>query len=223
MSDLGVHPEMYDGDEPDAPAIAVTDTGRPKRAAAPTFGDNPVETDPPPVPTPGRKAVAAKGEVNQESGAERPTPKRTKTAQPREKGPKRGKAPLLAAAPGPSHQKSEREGSRGKSREPKLEDGQKAKDLEVASSLASLLVGPVTTEAPQTESWFSQAQPPAGHSEITRQQQQQQQQKPASQTSSYWSVPEQTDFIKLLAHFGTDWPAIANWMKSKTHTMVRLL
>lgn len=218
MSDLGVHPEMYEGDEPDAPAIAVTDTGRPKRAAAPTFGDNAVETDPTPAPTPGRRAVAAKGEVNLESSVERPAPKRTKTAQPREKGQKRGKAPLLAAAPGPSPQKSEREGSRGKSREPKIEDEQKAKDLEVASSLASLLVGPVTPQISQSENWFAQAQPLVGHSETVRQQQQQ---KPASQTSSYWSVPEQTDFIKLLAHFGTDWPAIANWMKSKTHTMVR--
>lgn len=218
MSDLGVHPEIYDGDEPDAPAIAVTDTGRPKRAAAPTFGDNGVENDPTPIPTPGRRPVVAKGEASLESNVERPTPKRTKTAQTREKGQKRGKAPLLAAAPGPSPQKSEREGSRGKSREPKIEDEQKAKDLEVASSLASLLAGPLTTQISQSENWFAQAQPLAGHSEAARQQQQQ---KPASQTSSYWSVPEQTDFIKLLAHFGTDWPAIANWMKSKTHTMVR--
>ena len=39
-------------------------------------------------------------------------------------------------------------------------------------------------------------------------------------TSSYWSVPEQTDFQNLVQHFGTDWHAIANHMKSKTHTMV---
>jgi hypothetical protein len=40
------------------------------------------------------------------------------------------------------------------------------------------------------------------------------------QTSSYWSVPEQTDFPALLKCFGTDWHAIANFMTSKTHVMV---
>jgi hypothetical protein len=40
------------------------------------------------------------------------------------------------------------------------------------------------------------------------------------QQSSYWSVPEQTDFPALLAHFGTDWHGIAKWMTSKTHIMV---
>jgi hypothetical protein len=40
------------------------------------------------------------------------------------------------------------------------------------------------------------------------------------QTSSYWSVPEQTDFPALLRHFGTDWHGIAKWMTSKTHIMV---
>jgi hypothetical protein len=40
------------------------------------------------------------------------------------------------------------------------------------------------------------------------------------QSSSYWSVPEQTDFPALLGHFGTDWHGIAKWMCSKTHIMV---
>ncbi|KAI9870682.1 MAG: hypothetical protein M1830_003927, partial [Pleopsidium flavum] len=221
MSDLGAHPELYDGDEFEAPAIAVTDTGRPKRAAAPTFGDNALEAEPAtPMLTPGRKAVTAKGDTNVESSIERPTAKRAKTTQTREKGQKRGKAPLLAAAPGPSPQKYEREDSRGKSREPKLEDEQKAKDMEVANSLASLqagqMTGSVSEQAAYNENWFGQAPLPAGQNEITRQQQQ----KAASQTSSYWSVPEQQDFAKLVAHFGTDWPAIATWMKSKTHIMV---
>jgi len=222
MSDLGVHPELYEGDEFEAPAVAVTDTGRPKRAAAPTFGDNATEAEPAtPLLTPGRKSVASKGDMNVESSIERPAAKRAKTTQPREKGQRRGKAPLLAAAPGPSPQKSERESSRGKSREPKLEDEQKAKDMEVANSLASLqagqMTGSVSGQAAYNENWFGQAPAPVGQNEVTRQQQQQ---KAASQTSSYWSVPEQQDFAKLVAHFGTDWPAIANWMKSKTHIMV---
>lgn len=39
--------------------------------------------------------------------------------------------------------------------------------------------------------------------------------------SSYWSVVEQSDFPKLLKSFGTDWPAIAQHMTTKTATMVR--
>jgi len=38
--------------------------------------------------------------------------------------------------------------------------------------------------------------------------------------SSYWSVQEHNDFRRYLCHFGTDFPAIANHMGSKTQTMV---
>jgi hypothetical protein len=48
-------------------------------------------------------------------------------------------------------------------------------------------------------------------SEVSRQRQ---------QSSSYWSVPEQTDFPALLGYFGTDWHGIAKWMCSETHIMV---
>ena len=41
--------------------------------------------------------------------------------------------------------------------------------------------------------------------------------------SSYWSVSEQTKFPQLVAYFGTDWEAIANFMKSKTISMVRVV
>lgn len=43
----------------------------------------------------------------------------------------------------------------------------------------------------------------------------------ATQTSSYWSVPETTDFLMLLRHFGTDWQGIAKFMTTKTHIMVQ--
>jgi hypothetical protein len=39
--------------------------------------------------------------------------------------------------------------------------------------------------------------------------------------SSYWSVTEQNDFKRYVAHFGTDWAAIANHMGTKTQTMVK--
>jgi hypothetical protein len=41
-----------------------------------------------------------------------------------------------------------------------------------------------------------------------------------AQTSSYWSVPEQTDFPHLLAAYGTNWAAIAAKLASKTTVMV---
>ncbi|TKX25980.1 Myb-like DNA-binding domain-containing protein 2 [Elsinoe australis] len=38
--------------------------------------------------------------------------------------------------------------------------------------------------------------------------------------SSYWSVPEQNDFLKFLGYYGTDFAAIAAQMGTKTQTMV---
>ncbi|KAK4948323.1 hypothetical protein LTR10_012857 [Elasticomyces elasticus] len=39
--------------------------------------------------------------------------------------------------------------------------------------------------------------------------------------SSYWSVPEQQDFVKYTSHFGTDFAAIAAQMGTKTQTMIK--
>lgn len=243
MSDLGARPDLYDGEEFDAapPQTAVTDTGRPKRAAAPVFGEVTAEADPvTPMQTPGRRGGITNrvGEVSGEAGSERPTTKRTKTAQGRGKSSKPNKAPLLAAAPGPSPQKTDREEGPVRSKPPKLEDEQRARELEEAQLLAHLQTGqvPVMTE-PQsnyTEHWPGGArtslsvQSQTPRPQLQQQQQTQQlqhelssqQQRNANQTSSYWSVPEQQDFSGLVAHFGTDWQAIANYMKSKTHIMV---
>ncbi|OTB03542.1 hypothetical protein M426DRAFT_23699 [Hypoxylon sp. CI-4A] len=42
-----------------------------------------------------------------------------------------------------------------------------------------------------------------------------------SQASSYWSVPEATDFPQLLRSFGSDWSAIATHMRTKTPIMIK--
>lgn len=39
--------------------------------------------------------------------------------------------------------------------------------------------------------------------------------------SSYWSVPEQNDFVKYIGHFGRDFAAIAAHMGTKTQLMVK--
>jgi serine/arginine repetitive matrix protein 2 len=43
----------------------------------------------------------------------------------------------------------------------------------------------------------------------------------AAEPTSYWTVKEQEDFTRNIAHFGTDWAAIASHMGTKTQTMVR--
>ena len=40
------------------------------------------------------------------------------------------------------------------------------------------------------------------------------------ETTRHWSVPEKIDFINLLKYYGTDWPSIAQEMRTKSPTMV---
>lgn len=236
----------YDGAvDLDAPQIPVTDTGRPRRAAAPTFGDAADGEPATPVATPARRNTAGvKGETNGESMPEKPSGKRGRTATLKEKGPKKSRAPLLAAAPGPSPQKIEAEVGRARSKELKIEGEQRMEEIEGAQLLAGLHSSQATSlpvsQPGTTDGWLGapssvmnvpthtpKPQPPQplqGSQEPQQPQQSQQQQQPQKgpqpATSSYWSVPEQTDFQNLVHHFGTDWHAIANNMKSKTHTMV---
>jgi hypothetical protein len=233
---------MYDGNEEDAPPPSLTEAGRPRRAVAPVFGgkDNVTDNDPAtPMPTPGRRGAGQnKLDLGGDSTSERPSAKRTRTTQ-REKGAKRGKAPLLAAAPGPTPSRNDADLARAKSKEPKVEDQQRPMDLDE-------LNGPATVDLglpPSAGSWLSPTRPldnptmvdvgygqpppppPPTLQQQTQQQPQQQQLVPdshsrAPQTSSYWSVPEQQDFKKLVAHYGTDWQQISQTLKTKTHIMV---
>lgn len=250
MSDMGGRAQLYDSNDFDPPQLAITETGRPKRAAAPTFGDVVSELDPvTPGPTPRRGPGSTKVDLTGDPTAERPTIRRQRTAQ-KEKT-KRGKAPLLAAAPGPSPQKKEPEIKRGRSKELKIEDGLGVKSTEEPQLLASFQTAQPTSSVPLQnhfpENWpgaqpkptnqATPARPPSQppqplqqpqqqqiHQEqqlqLFQQHQQQQQQRNSSQTSSYWSVPEQTDFVNLVAHFGSDWQAISTFLKNKTPVMV---
>ncbi len=224
----------YDGAmEFEAPQVPVTDTGRPRRAAAPTFGDAVEgEVAPPTVTTPARRnATAAKLESNGEPPAEKPTHRRGRTASVKEKPPKKGKAPLIAAAPAPPP-RNDGDMLRAKSREPKIEGDQRVEEIEGAQVLAGLQSSQPSLGVSQSgpsDTWLG-VQPAPMNNPIYIPKPQQQQLGPdvnlhppkgtQSMTSSYWSVPEQTDFQNLVQHFGTDWHAIAAHMKSKTHTMV---
>ncbi|KAI4242451.1 MAG: hypothetical protein L6R40_004005 [Gallowayella cf. fulva] len=225
----------YDGNtELDPASTAVTETGRPKRTAAPVFGATSDVEGATPAATPLRRNVtSSKVDVNGEVSAEKP--RRRGTAAPKDKGARRGKAVLLAAAPGPSPSKAEREPTRGKSREPKVEVELGLEELESGnflSGLQSSQVPPVPmNQSLSIENWMNR-QPVAMNTNLAGAPKSQQQmfeaQVPAQQqrsgqptTSSYWSVPEHQDFHNLLGYFGTNWQAIADTMKTKSVTMVR--
>lgn len=230
----------YDGTmEFDTPQVPVTDTGRPRRAAAPTFGDVVEgEAAPSTVTTPARRnAAAAKPDTNGETQVEKPSQRRGRTASVKDKQPKKGKAPLIAAAPAPTVPSNGGELQRAKSREPKIEGDQRIEELEGAQVLAGLQSSQQSLGVSQSgpsDTWLD-VQPPLMNNPIfiskpppqqagsEVQNHQQPSKGTQSITSSYWSVPEQTDFQNLLQHFGSDWHAIAAHMKSKTHTMVYTL
>lgn len=213
--------------------VALTEKGRPRRAAAPTFGDA-VESDPTPAVTPARRGAAGKENLNGSMSVEKPAGKRTRTVPAKEKGARKAKAPLLAAAPGPSPQKGLEDAPR-LSKEPQSENEQRLEDIEGAQALAGLNSGQVYAmpmyKAGSVEGWTPEQQATINNDtsyKYTQQLIQDQPNPPPTKTggqpatSSYWSVPEQTDMCNYLAHFGTNWQAIAQTMKTKTHTMVRM-
>lgn len=215
------------GDDP--AVVAVTESGRPRRTAAPTFGlglDGEALVQ---AATPTRRNVSGnKAEVAGET-PEKPAGKRSKTGAIKEKGVRKSKAPLLAAAPVPSPQKTERENTRGRSKEPKLENEQQLEELKTAELLANLSntqIGSVPGLQVGNDLWSASQPIPVSVSnnmhkpQYSLQEQFQPQGKGGPPTSSYWSVPEQTDFNNLIHHFGTNWQAIADHMKTKTQTMV---
>ncbi|KAH8781846.1 putative nuclear receptor corepressor 1, partial [Hyaloscypha finlandica] len=229
MADLGAgREEAEDGQDGEN-----GERRRPRRAAAPVW---PFETPASesevasPAPTPGRKTAAApKGDANGDAA-----PIKRKTKVPREKGTKQSKNnQLLAAAPvNPSNRHAEsptppsaadwknRRESGGPSRFPPQYDG-------AASSQPSFAPPYVPAERPnpsQTVNFDSVQQPFPSQERVGSAPptnfDSPQDRRNIQQTSSYWSVPEQTDFPALLRHFGTDWHGIAKWMTSKTHIMV---
>lgn len=229
---------LYDGTmDIEIAQIPVTDTGRPKRAVAPTFGQVTEGEPATPATAPARRGAAAgiKGEANGDVALEKPG-RRGRGASVKEKGARKTRAPLLAAAPAPSPQKPEIDIVKPNSKEPKMEVDQRMEEIEGAHLLASLhssqAVDPPLNKQGPTEGWPSVTPPaisgpnqvPSPQTPQMSHEQQQQQPSRGSQaaTSSYWSVPERQDFQNLVNHFGTDWHAIANHMKSKTHTMVNL-
>jgi hypothetical protein len=208
------------GDEMESTPTAVTDTGRPRRAAAPTFGDAVTDSDGSALaPSSNRRTAILSKEGNGEAVVEKVTgrgrragtgtkTRRTKAQmQPAQLAP----LPVPDGVLTPSPQKLERPisqsmmGSRGMPRANagggNVEERQSLDSqyqMEAENCPPQSLGGPPDSSNPATTVMAAANAPP----------------------SSYWSVPEQTKFLQLIAHFGRDFEAIANFMKTKTTTMV---
>ena len=203
--------ELLRGDDGEAAPVAVTDSGRPRRAAAPTFGDAPSEPDPS-TPIPQSKKLTA--------GLEKGNPDTTaiKTSRGRKTGSgtkvRRTKAQIQAdqqqalllgaaeASPGKPAMASKAE--RGRTI---LRGGE---TLPVRPEIPThpqaqrpVEAGPQQYPVSDVPLIPAMAQAPS-----------------ASQVTSYWSVPEQHKFPELLTYFGRDFAAIADFMKTKSVTMV---
>lgn len=193
-------PELF-GADGTTPVIAVTDSGRPRRAAAPTFGDRlEAEADAAtPTPTSG-KGRAAPGEPGQEKA------KRARTTK--EKGTRKGKTalvpvPAVASPVKPALEVKDRIAG------VKQEDGITLQPIQMIPDQHAVSI----EEPPSREA--SIAPVPMGEKAKAH--------APGARAgpSSYWSVLEQNDFRRNIAYFGTDFQAIANNMGTKTMTMVR--
>jgi hypothetical protein len=223
MADLGVVKPDYEGDEEPAP---VTDTGRPRRAAAPTFGDssaNDTESN-----VNGRRGNASKdGEQ-----AEKPTSRRGARSGAGSRGGRRGKAaqqqqqqqtpqptPSEPTTPGTGVNTPGGPTFKSEVAEPSMDGAVDVRARDISErepheppprakpGRGRQKEGMYVFESTEPDTAPTAArQPEVGYGSL--------------QPTSYWSVPEQRDFPQLLAHFGRDFEGISNFMKTKTTVMV---
>ena len=205
MSDL-----VYEREDVDSTPAAVTDSGRPRRAAAPTFGEP--ATDPENSVAPATAARRVTKESNGEQSGEKSTGRKRGAA----KAPRKTKVaagPATGPAAGPSPQKLEKDIKSArvtgkldapvpKVDESFLSDLQRGNpgDLERSRPAAQLTTSTLDGATP--------ARPLTAARSVSQ------------QSSSYWSVPETNYFPKLIEYFGTDWAGISSFMETKTSNMV---
>ena len=205
-------PDQYDADDTSALPNVYTESGRPKRAAAPTFKDKEQGEQAGPLTTPARKA--AKGEQVVERAPEKPG-RKPRTSN-KEQRPRKSRNGVQTKHDSKSPEKFDGAG----------ESGQAAShDIDTTNSLAVPTNGrpPLLQRlGPEHDPSFT-VEPPQSHPPLL----------PEAgkihppraryhpQASSYWSVPETELFPKLLAKYGTDWTSIAQEMRNKTHTMIK--
>ncbi|KAI5205789.1 hypothetical protein E4T39_02812 [Aureobasidium subglaciale] len=207
--------DLSKGEEDSSSGPMLTETGRPRRAATRTAytaeKDPEIKTAAAASATTTKKVLAA-GEISSEKPA-----KRRKTTAAGEKPQKRGRQTLISTANSVTS-------PAGIEKEvvPSKEDLIRAKQLEDAALLAGI-GGHRIMPGVQPIEYAPEPFPPQVASDNTERTRvpAQTSSMQRSSASSYWSVPEQTDFVKFIAHFGTDFGAIANHMGTKTQTMVK--
>ncbi|KAF2854457.1 hypothetical protein T440DRAFT_388523 [Plenodomus tracheiphilus IPT5] len=187
--------------------LPVTETGRPRRSAAPTFGGTEQEVDPNAVAlTSGRARRQTDADGTQEKGGRR--------GKGKDKIGRKAKNMPLAAAPVGSPVKIDRK-DKGQSMGVKLEDEVSKRPL--GEMPLPIHAGLMEEQMLMASNQHLLADLPPGILERSKLAM-----PPARPgPSSYWSVSELQDFDKNVAHFGTDWLAIANHMGTKTHTMIK--
>lgn len=197
-------------DRPEGPGedglpLPVTETGRPRRHAAPKFGPTETEFDPiTGMPIPGRARRQTDADDTQEKAMRRGKPAKDKVGRKAKNTP-------LAAVPIGSPVKVDR---KDKNMGVKMEDDlgkRPMNDMSIPMPLIPMedqmmLAGDLQQLSGLPGSLMDRPKTQAGA-------------RPGP--SSYWSVSELQDFDKNVAHFGTDWIAIANHMGTKTHTMIK--
>ena len=191
-----------------------TGTGRPRRSAAPTFGEMETDFDP-------NAVLPAQGRVRRQTDADGNPEKVSRRGKANKDKAKKVKNPPLAAAPTGSPVKLDR-----KDKAP----GVKAEDDFGKRPGAEM---PAPIHVSQHEDQLSD---PAllslrgshvelptlpGSIPVSMLERQKTQPNARPGPSSYWSVSELQDFEKNVAHFGTDWIGFANHMGTKTHIMIK--
>ncbi|KAJ5688849.1 hypothetical protein N7462_003241 [Penicillium macrosclerotiorum] len=219
IADLGVVKPDFDGEE-EPPA--VTDTGRPRRAAAPTFGGESNEAE---GAAAGRRGQTAKdGEPTDKAPARRggrtAGPRAQRRAKPAAQQDPKVQAPPpppinppLAALP--PNMDIGVDGLVEAGLLPQEREIVVEKEVQPAPPIprpragrgGRAKEGMYVFESTEAEPAIALKQSETGYGSL--------------QPTSYWSVPEQRDFPRLLAHFGRDFEGISNFMKTKTTVMVK--
>jgi hypothetical protein len=194
-------------------AVAVTDTGRPRRAAAPTFGDNATEAEVTAAAQPAKRLAVAKDAASDGTPTKAARKGKTGTATKT----RRTKAQMLEdkanaqlAAAGQDAGQIPLESLEKSSPKVIASGRDRARTLLRAEEFIHpiLPVGkPIDLDQPQYAG-LDDKNALALAAQAT------------NQPTSYWSVPEQQKFPQLVAYFGRDFAAIADFMKTKTSTMV---
>lgn len=260
---VGAGEDDEGADSEDVTPAAITETGRPKRAAAPVFGidsSNNNNIDAEIMGTNGgngkRGSRDSKGGDDDGERTERGT-KRTRGGNNigREKGQKRVKTPANTPAqpstPVPIQPVLPPVLERVEEKEGKKKEDLRERESDAVSALTGMgmtnveiLPEPMVVEDrgsvivqqlnPQVQVPIEQPMTPLQHtptlpttpmalpppSTPTPKKDKGERTDKSAQTSSYWSVPEQSDFPHLLASFGTNWAMISQRLASKTTVMV---